>query len=137
MAQTAPAKPTDHTSQTFEQCLLMLENICFELKDGEFTYGRDDEDREYWQQKLKNIAMPISLALSEYKGPRVFHHHYKHKEDNEQVLTPVMESARDNLLHTCEKALGECEQLNGMKGSKLLDERTQLEKALRCVLSTA
>ena len=133
LAKPRPAKPklTPRTL-AFAQSLMMLEDICLDIKDGQFTHGKDDEDRLYWQQKLKNIAMPVSLALSEYKGPRVFHQHYKHGEG--EVLTPVLESSRDNLLAACERALVESETLVGMKGSKLLAEKTELEKALRQVI---
>ncbi len=131
---TSSPKPVA-TQKAFEQCLLELENICIELKDGQFTHGKEDIDRLYWQQKLKNLAMPISLALAEYKGPRVFHHHYKHKDEDGEVLTPVLESALENLVMVCERALHECENLNGMKGSKLLEEKNMLCRALRQLLA--
>lgn len=123
--------PAAVAAVTFEQAIMALEDICLDIRDGQFTHGKDDIDRLYWQQKLKNIAMPVSLALAEYKGPRVFHHHYKHSEDDHEVMTPVMESARDNLFDVCERALHECEALVGVKGSKLLEEINHLCKALR------
>src|SRR5687768_6787111 len=123
-ANAAQAAP----SQRFEQSLMALEDICLEIKEGEFTHGKTDTDRLYWQQKIKNIVMPLSLALSEYKGPRVFHQHYKHDENDNQKMIPVMESARDNLLNVCERSLHACENLIGMKGSQLLEERTRLIK---------
>lgn len=121
----------------FERSLMALEDICLDIRDGQFTHGREDIDRLYWQQRLKNLAMPISLALAEYKGPRVFHHHYKHKESDEEILTPVMESARDNLISVCQRALNECENLNGMKGSKLVEEKNLLCKTLRQAIIAA
>lgn len=124
-------QPASPASASFEQALMALEDICLDIKGGQFTHGKEDIDRLYWQQKLKNLAVPISLALAEYKGPRVFHHHYKHKENDDEVLTPVLESARDNLMMVIEKSLHECENLNGMKGSKLLEEKELLCKALR------
>lgn len=130
--------PAFHKSNpNFERALMALEDICLEIKDGQFTHGKEDLDRLFWQQKLKNIAMSLSLALAEYRGPRVFHHHYKHREDDAAVLTPVLESARENLITMCERALAESEGFVGMKGSKLLAERTQMEKALRQVIITA
>lgn len=129
--------PRDSASQSFDRALMQLENICFEISHGDFTHGREDMDRIYWQQKLKNIAMPLSLALAEHKGPRVFHHHYKHDEKNADVLVPVMESARENLIKACERASHQCDDMTGMKGSKLLEERALLCKAIRAVLASA
>lgn len=122
---------------SFERALMALEDICQDIRYGQFTHGKEDMDRLYWQQKLKNIAVPVSLALAEYKGPRVFHHHYKHKDGDEQVLTPVLESSRDNLLKVCGRALTECDAMFGMKGSKLLEERELFCRALRQVVMTA
>ena len=136
---TKPQKKQPSTSaqpsQQFEKALMALEDICLEIKDGQFTHGKEDIDRLFWQQKLKNITMPLSLALAEYKGPRVFHHHYIHDASGAEI--PVMESARSNLVAACERANQMCEDLFGMKGSKLLEERSRLCKALRGVLATA
>lgn len=139
---TAPAKRSKKPSSqpvnvSFERALMALEDVCLDINDGQFTHGKEDEDRLYWQQKLKNLAMPISLALAEYKGPRVFHQHYKHSEGDSTVLVPVLESSRDNLIAACERALVESEQLLGMKGSKLLSEKSLLEKALRQLIITS
>ncbi len=83
---TAPAKRNKKQQSSsnvqFERALMELEDVCLDIKDGQFTHGKEDIDRLYWQQKLKNLAMPISLALAEVKGPRVFHQHYKHDEDD-------------------------------------------------------
>lgn len=131
-----PATSRD-TQLSFEQALMLLEDICLDIKTGQFTHGKEDMDRLYWQQKLKNLAMPVSLALAEYKGPRVFHHHYKHKESDEQVLTPVLESSRENLLRVCKKALDICENFNGMKGARLLEEKALFCRALRLTLAAS
>jgi hypothetical protein len=130
-------QPATASGAQFERALMELEDICQDIQTGQFTHGKEDIDRLYWQQKLKNLAMPISLALAEYKGPRVFHHHYKHKESDEQVLTPVLESSRDNLVNACTRALHECENMNGMKGSKLVEEKRLFCKSLRQVLITS
>ena len=139
---TAPAKRSKKPSSqspdvSFERALMALEDICLDIKDGQFTHGKEDIERLYWQQKLKNIAMPISLALAEYKGPRVFHQHYKHDKGDDMVLVPVLESSRDNLFNACERARAECESLVGVKGSKLLEEKALLERALRQMLAAA
>lgn len=126
---------TCKTSLSFERALMALEDMCLDIKDGQFTHGKEDIDRLYWQQKLKNIALPVSLALAEYKGPRVFHQHYKHADQHSEALMPVMESSRDNLIATCKRALAECEELHGMKGAKLLEEKALLERALRQFLA--
>lgn len=136
-ARTKQPATSGSAALSFEQALMMLEDICLDINGGNFTHGKEDLDRLYWQQKLKNLAMPVSLALAEYKGPRVFHHHYKHKEEDEQILTPVMESARENLLKVCRKALDQCENFNGMKGSKLLEEKAIFCKSLRLALSSS
>lgn len=128
------AIPTLNERQ-FELALLALEDVCLEIRDGQFTHGKYDTDRLYWQQILKNIATPLSIALAEYKGPRVFHHHYTHDENGEEV--PVLECPRENLVRTCHRALQQCDDMNGMKGSKLLEERDLLSKALRQVLTYA
>jgi len=130
-------QPSSAKNASFEQALMALEDICLDIRDGQFTHGKEDIDRLYWQQKLKNLAMPISLALAEFKGPRVFHHHYKHREDDDSVLTPVLEDAREALLNVCKRALHECENLNGMKGSKLVEEKTALCRTLRQMLASA
>jgi hypothetical protein len=130
-------QPATVQALSFEQALMALEDVCLDIKDGQFTHGKEDIDRLYWQQKLKNIAMPISLALSEFKGPRVFHHHYKHTEGSAEEMIPVLESARENLMMVVEKSLYECENLNGMKGSKLLEEKEQLCRALRQMITAS
>ena len=138
---TAPAKGSkkqpSSVDVSFEKALMALEDACLEIKDGQFTHGKEDIDRLYWQQKLKNLVMPISLALAEIKGPRVFHQHYKHREDDAAVLTPVLESARENLQMVCERSLHECVNLNGMKGAKLVEEKSLLERALRQMLAAS
>lgn len=128
---------TSVSDPTFDRALMQLENICFEIINGQFTHGRDDTDRLYWQQKLKNLAVPLSLALAECKGPRVFHHHYKHDKKDADVMVPVMESSRENLIKACERASHHCDDMTGMKGSKLLEERALLCKAIRAVLASA
>ncbi|MDX2074068.1 MAG: hypothetical protein SFX19_06870 [Alphaproteobacteria bacterium] len=134
--QPATSRPAA-VDVSFERALMKLEDVCLAIKDGQFTHGKEDIDRLYWQQKLKNIVMPISLAMAEYKGPRVFHQHYKHREDDDTVLVPVLESSRDNLVRVCARSVVECEKLNGMKGSKLLDEKSLLERSLRQFLAAA
>ncbi len=122
------------TERGFELAVLALEDICLEIRDGQFTHGKEDTDRLYWQQILKNIATPLSLALAEYKGPRVFHQHYTHDANGAEI--PVMESARENLIKSCEKAIIQCNDMIGIKGSKLIEERGLLIRAVHNVLAS-
>jgi hypothetical protein len=119
-----------------EQALLKLENACLLILDSQFTHGREDEDGMLWQRKFKNIVTPISLALREYKGPRRFHFHYKHRKDDDSVLTPVFEDPLENLVKACKNALSHCENdLVGIEGDEIAENRDMLEGALRGMLA--
>lgn len=130
--QPALSPPPEDIAPLFEQSLLSLENVCMRLLEGRFTSGRDDVDSLYWQQRFKNIATPISLALREYRGPRRFHNHYRHRVDDETILHPVMENPLDMLAHVCEQALTACRNdLVGVYNDKLTKHRRMLEHALQ------
>jgi hypothetical protein len=123
-------------SRNLEQSLLALESACMLILDSQFTHGREDEDGMLWQRKFKNIVTPISIALREYKGPRRFHFHYKHRKDDEEVLTPVFEDPLENLVRACKTALTHCENdLVGISDDEIADNRDMLETALRGMLS--
>jgi hypothetical protein len=122
-------------SPAFQQSLLGLENICHRILESNFTKARDDIDGLYWQQRFKNVAMPISLALRECKGPRRFHHHYRHRADDDSILHPVMEDPLDQLAHVCDLALEACRSdLVGIYEDNFLKARRQLEHALQVFL---
>jgi len=135
LIRTKPNQKQPATAQNFEKAVLTLEHICLEIREGQFTHGKGDTDRLYWQQILKNIATPLSLAIDEYQGPRVFHQHYKHDEHDHDVMIPVMESARDNVIAACKRGLAECADITGMKGSLLVAESKLLMQALKAVLA--
>ena len=120
-----------------EQALLALENTCMNIMESQFVHSRDDMDGLMWQRTFKNIVTPVSLALREYKGPRRFHNHYKHREDDDSVLHPVLEDPLDMLAHVCATALSSCEaQLVGLPDATLGKSRDRLESALRKFLAT-
>lgn len=127
--------PPADTPALFDQSLLSLENVCLRILEGRFTSSRDDVDSLYWQQRFKNIAMPISLALREHRGPRRFHNHYRHREDDETILHPVMEDPLEMLAHVCDDALAACRNdLVGVYNEKLTKHRRMLEHALQMFL---
>jgi hypothetical protein len=119
----------------FEQSLLALETICQRILESRFTKAKDDIDGLYWQQRFKNVATPISIALRECKGPRRFHHHYRHNKDDASVLHPVMENPIDRLAHVCNAALEICQNdLVGVYDDNFLRARRALEHALQIFL---
>lgn len=119
-----------------EQALLSLESACMYILDSQFVHDREDMDGMMWQRRFKNIATPVSLALNEYKGPRRFHYHYKHREDDEEVLHPVMEDPLERLAQVCSSALVECQNnFAGLQDPEIIENRDMLEQALRKFLA--
>jgi hypothetical protein len=113
-----------------ENSLLVLEDVCARSLAARFA-DRDDSERMYWQQRFKNIVTPISLALAEVRGPRVFHQHYRHDENDSSILRPVLEDPYEMLAHACEKALEESSlKLMGVHDDDLIAAQRRLEKAL-------
>ncbi len=128
--------PLSPKAPPYEQSLLRLESVCLRILDSQFADIRQDTDRLYWQQRFKNIVTPISLALTEYKGPRRFHYHYRHREDDESILRPVFEpSPVDMLAQVCDEALASCQQdLVGIRDADIVEQRRALEHALQMFL---
>lgn len=125
---TATAQTAPHASQ---QALLALENICLKVRNCSFASSKSDIDALTWQRTFKNIVTPVSIALSECKGPRRFHYHYKHREDDEQILKPVEPDAFDVLAHACEVALERCRvELVGIDDDRIAKKARALEYAL-------
>ena len=119
-------------ARDLEQSLLALESACMHILESQFVSDREDVDGLMWQRKFKNIVTPISLALREYKGPRRFHYHYRHREDDETVLHPVMEDPMDTLALVCASALAECRNyFVGIQDAEMIANRDMLEQALR------
>ncbi|MEQ1705514.1 MAG: hypothetical protein ABL867_06020 [Rickettsiales bacterium] len=119
-----------YVSPSLNEALLDLEEVCARMLEKRFAI-RDDSERMYWQQRFKNIVTPVSLALSEIRGPRRFHHHYRHDADNDDVLLPVLENPLEILARACEHALYESNRkLSGIHDEDLILAQRRLEKAL-------
>lgn len=119
-------------SRDVEQALLNLESVCFTIRESQFAQDREDTDTLYWQRRFKNIVTPVSLALIECKGPRHFHQHYKHREDDNSVLTPVLDDPLKTLANVCKQALAQCQiDLVGVSDKTISTSRKQLEAALQ------
>jgi hypothetical protein len=131
LTKTQKKQPAASPSITsVNNALLDLEEVCARLLEKRFAV-RDDSERMYWQQRFKNIVTPISLALAEIRGPRRFHHHYRHDADNDDVLLPVLENPLEILARACEHALRESDRkLSGIHDDDLVAAQRLLEKAL-------
>lgn len=121
------------THVQFEQVLIALEAICARILDMRIADAHDYNERLQIQQHFKNIVTPVSLALSECKGPRRFHHHFKHNENSEELLEPAANPpALDVLSETCTEALKHCnKKLVSMQDEEFVANRNELEHALR------
>lgn len=125
-------KAKQSPSHSLEQAIMALENACVQILDRQFVQEREDVETMVFQRKLKNIVTRISLALRECKGPRHFHHHYKHREDDDQILTPVLDDPMETLVHVCHSALSESQNgFTGAVGGVFMADRRILEKALK------
>ena len=114
-----------------EQSMMALESAVMRVLEKRYPRNSDDAELLTWQQRLVNIATPVSLALAEYKGPRRFHNHYRHREDDHTILHPVLEDPLEMLAHTCETALKHCHvDLAGMHEENLAKAAKRLETAL-------
>lgn len=121
---------TFYISPALDEALLNLEDICVRFSDGIFTAG-DDPERINIQQRFKNIVTPISLALAEVRGPRRFHHHYRHDSRNSDVLLPVMENPIETLANACKNAIKESsKKLVGIHDTDVLKAQRILERSL-------
>lgn len=135
------SKTQQSAQKSPEQALLALEEICLKVNNFSFAEGKNDVDGLTWQRILKNIIAPISIALGECKGPRRFHFHYTHREqdsDRESILHPVEPKAGDVLAHACEVALSRCQnELVGIGDEKIARKARALEHALSDFLQQA
>src|SRR5271156_260217 len=107
-ARTPQPVPVSADEHQLEITLLSLENACMRILESDYTEGRQDTERMYWQQRLMNLTKPVSLALVESNGPRHFHQHYRHREDDETILHPVLENPLDTLAQVCRDTLKAC-----------------------------
>ncbi len=123
-----------HINPSLDETLLVLEDVCADLMENNFIQN-GDSDRIYWQQRFENIVTPISLALAEVRGPRRFHHHYRHDKSDDSVLLPVLENPIELLAHACKYALNESnKKLVGIHDTNLLAVQRRLEIALNSFL---
>ncbi len=128
-ASTAPTKTVKNS--LIDKYLLELEDVCARLLEMQFA-SRGDTERIIWQQRFKNIVTSVSLALSEIKGPRKFHFHYRHDAKDDSLMRPVLENPIDLLAHSCEMALAEsARKLSGVHDGDLVMAWRNLESALR------
>lgn len=123
------------TTRKFEQSLLDLEDAVITVLEAHKGHAFHDVDFLYWDRKLKNIATPISLALSECKGPRQFHYHYRHDPQDEERLIPVMESPISNLLKVCRNALIRCTEMVGLVDRSVVINKIRLEQSIRSFIN--
>jgi len=129
--RTLRQAPVSADAHHLEISLLSLENACMRILEGDYAEGQDTESL-YWQQRLMNIAKPISLALAECNGRRRFHYHYRHREDDESILHPVLENPLDTLAQVSQDALKACHStLVGIQDESLLKARNMLENAMQ------
>lgn len=136
--QPASSAPDTTTAEDreIEQALLLLENACLKILEESETAAPNDMESRTWHERFENIAMPVSMALVECKGPRHFHYHYRRREDDESVLRPVMDNPVDQLAQVCTTALRHCqEDLQGMHDPAITALRAGLESALRGFLA--
>ena len=122
-------------SRKLEQALLDLEDAVLTVLDAHKGHAFHDVDFLYWDRKLKNIATPISLALSECKGPRTFHYHYKHDKDDAELMIPVMESPIVTLLKVCRNALIRCNDMVGSVDNAVTVNKIRLEQSVRAFIN--
>lgn len=135
--QSSLSAPEPQTTPQCEQSIMVLEDACVHILQHKRADKKQYSDHLYWQQCFKNIATPVSLALAEYKGPKHFHNHYRHREDDETILHPVLEPAPlDMLAQVCEHALTQChEELVGLQEEEFFETRNTLEDALQSFLA--
>jgi hypothetical protein len=133
--QAASAQRADE-QEIFEQALIDLETVCARILDMQLADAYDYDERLQIQQHFKNIVTPVSLALSECKGPRQFHNHYKHNEDDNAVLEPASNPPPlDILAETCAIALKQCQKkLASLHDDDFIAALHDLEHTLRAFL---
>lgn len=124
-----------NVTRKLEQSLLDLEDAVLTVLDAHKGHAFHDVDFLYWDRKLKNIATPISLALSECKGPRVFHYHYRHDREDAEKMIPVMESPIITLLKVCRNSLIRCNDIVGSVDKAVTINKIRLEQSIRSFIN--
>ncbi len=123
-------------SRRLEHAVMELEDAVYAVLDSSKGHSFHDVDFLYWDRTLKNVATPISMALSEYKGPRRFHYHYRHDPDENARMVPVLESPLLMLVRVCRDALIRCNDMVGIDEKRTARLKSKLELSLRLVLSS-
>ena len=133
-AMSDAVRDVDFTRK-LEATLVDLEDAVITVLDAHKGHAFHDVDYLYWDRKLKNIATPISLALSECKGPRSFHYHYRHDPENNDEMIPVMESPLTMLLKVCRNALIRCNDMVGLTDKNVIINKIRLEQSIRAFIN--
>lgn len=125
-----------HKRHALQKSICVLEDTVQKILYGDASERFHDVDFLYWMRKLKNIATPISLALAEYGGPRVFHQHYKHDPKDYNHMLPVAgPDPLTTLAHVCRQALAESTDIVGVDDNEIKLLRDELEYSLRLFLN--
>ncbi len=121
---------------TLEQAVLALEEAVFSVLDMNKGHAFHDVDFLYWNRRLKSVAMQLSLAMSEHRGPKRFHEHYRHDPKNYDALLPVAgPSPLVTLARLAREALTECADMHGIADRVVLRAKERLEQAVRGFLN--
>lgn len=131
------ATPHDDVELTrkLEQAVMELEDAVFQVLSADKGHQFHDVDFLYWHRRLNSVATQISLALSECRGPRRFHYHYRHDPQDYDTLYPVSgPGPLETLMRVAREALTHCAEMVGVQDEKALFTRNRLEQALRLFL---
>jgi hypothetical protein len=123
-------------TRKLEHAVMELEDAVYAVLESNKGHSFHDVDFLYWDRTLKNIATPISLALSEYKGPRRFHYHYRHDPNEHNRMMPVFESPLLMLVRVCRDAMMRCNEMVGVSEKRISRLKSRLELALKLVISS-
>ncbi len=132
----SPAHDDAEHTRKLEQAVMDLEDAVFQVLNADKGHNFHDVDFLYWNRRLKSIATQVSLALSEQRGPRRFHYHYRHDPKDFDTLYPVAGPAPiETLCRVCREALSQCAEMVGIQDEQGLFTRNKLEQGLRQFLS--
>lgn len=135
-ARKPASAPSDaDATRGVEQAALVLESAVLQVLEANKGHAFHDVDFLYWSRKLKSAAMPVSLALSELKGPKRFHYHYRHDPNDHEKLYPVVGPLPvDTLARVAQQALIACNDLVGVPDDHVRKLCDRFEQALRVFL---
>jgi hypothetical protein len=128
---SSPPTPPALQSQQLEYALLKLDEACVSILDRQDRISHSNIELRYWQQRLENIAAPVSLAVAECKQPRRFYDHERGQKQGAVVLRPSAHNPLVTLAHVCEHAYSTCRgDLATCHQPSLDKKRMRLEAAL-------